>query len=361
MNKNNKGISTGAVIVIIIVVIGIAGAGYYLNMESSPTENQENQDKIGLITATGGLGDRSFNDISYWGAEEAAEDFDLKLDYVEPEAVAEYEGYQTDFAAADEYELILNIGFDQVDALETVAPNYPDQKFVVVDGIVTENNVASLVFNDHESAFLCGVVAGKMTETDKVGFLGGMDIPLIQKFEYGFRQGVLWANENMTENDVLVKYVGDWADIETGRSLSETMYEQGADIIYGAAGRSHLGAFRAAEEDNNKWAIGTDVDQAWSAPEHSDVIIASGLKRIDRAVYDQVERVVNDEFESGIFSYGMAENAVGFGTGIAIGDENINEHIRSSHSDVDVPNSVIQSLKTAVEDIQDGTIQIDTP
>ncbi len=361
MNKKIKGISSGAAIGIIVILIVIAGAGAYLSMSGDLGTGSE-KEKIGLVLATGGLGDRSFNDQSYWGAEQAVEDFDVKLDHVEPKSVSEYEGYQTDFAETGEYELIACIGFDQASTLENSAQDYPNQDFAIVDAVATgENNVASLIFNDWEESFLCGVVAGKMTETNKVGIVGGMDIPLINRFVAGYRQGVLWANENMENEDVLVRYVGAWNDPAAGKSLAETVYNQEADIIYGAAGKSHLGVFQAAEEAENRWAIGTDVDQAWSVPKHADVILASGLKRTDLAVYDQIQRAINDNFKSGIIQYGMGPNAVGVGTGIAVGDENINEYIRASHSEVEIPDHVIQSVKDAVEGIRNGTIEIEHP
>lgn len=361
MNKKIKGISSGAAIGIIVILIVIAGAGAYLSMSGGTGPSEENE-KIGLVLATGGLGDRSFNDQSYWGAQRAVEDFGVKLDYVEPKSVSEYEGYQTSFAETGEYGLIACIGFDQASTLENVAKDYPNQDFAIVDAVATgENNVASLIFNDWEESFLCGVVAGKMTDTNKVGIVGGMDIPLINRFVAGYRQGVLWANEDMDNEDVLVRYVGAWNDPAAGKSLAETMYNQGADIIYGAAGKSHLGVFQAAEEADNRWAIGTDVDQAWSVPKHADVILASGLKRTDLAVYDQIKRAINDNFKPGIIQYGMGPGAVGVGTGIAVGNENINQYIRASHSEVEIPDHGIQAVKDAVEGIRNGTIVIEHP
>lgn len=360
MGKNSKGISTGAAIGIIVIVAIICAVGAYYATKGPETKGPAEKGKVGLVLATGGLGDRSFNDQSYWGAKKAAKDLNVKLDYVEPREIAEYEGYQRDFAGTGEYDIIVCIGFDQAPILDNVAKDYPSQNFAVVDAVATgANNVASLVFNDWEEAFLCGVVAGKMTETNTVGIEGGMDIPLIHRFVQGFRQGALWANPKMDNEDVLVRYVGAWNDPTTGKSLAKEMYNEGADIIYGAAGKSHLGVFQAAEKSPDRWAIGTDVDQAWSCPEHADVILASGLKRVDLAVYDQIERAVENNFEPGVISYGMTEGAVGFGTGIAVGDENINKYIRASQSEVDIPESVIDAVKDAVEGIKDGTITIE--
>lgn len=323
-------------------------------------------EKIGLILATGGLGDRSFNDQSYWGALRAAKEIaeekgvDAKsiLDYVEPSSVAEYEGFQREFAGTGEYSLIFCIGFDQAPILEEVAPDYPEQKFVVVDAVASVSNVASVLFNDWEEAFLAGVVAGMMSKTGKVGIEGGMDIPLIQRFVQGFTQGIYWANPDMTEKDVIVRYVGTWDNPSLGKELAIQMYTSGVDIIYGAAGKSHLGVFAAAEESEGRWAIGTDVDQAWSLPEHADVIIASALKRVDTAVYTEIQKVLKDMWKSGIINYGI-DTEVGIGTGIAIGEQNINEYIRASKSEVEIPSNVISKLKEAVNGIKEGKIEIE--
>ena len=240
--------------------------------------------KVGLILATGGLGDKSFNDQSFKGASDAAAQIaaqygvtvDDVLDYVEPSDISEYEGYQLQFADSGEYDIIVCIGFDQASALETVAPQYPDQKFVIVDMVVMGDNIASVVTNDWEEAFLVGVAAGYLTKTDIIGFEGGMEIPLIIGFMKGYTQGAEWVNPDV---QVLVRYVGEWANPTLGAELAREMYNAGADYIYGAAGKSHLGVFTAAEENPNWYAFGTDVDQALTAPEHADVIVGSGLKR----------------------------------------------------------------------------------
>lgn len=321
--------------------------------------------KIGLILATGGLGDRSFNDQSYWGALKAAKEIAEKkdvdaesiLDYVEPSSIAEYEGFQRDFAGTGEYSVIFCIGFDQAPILEEVVPDYPDQKFVVVDAVASAPNVASVLFNDWEEAFLVGVVAGMMTKTGKTGIEGGMDIPLIHKFVQGFTQGVLWANPDMTKKDVLVRYVGAWDNPSMGKELAIQMYMSGADIIFGAAGKSHLGVFAAAEEKKGRWAIGADVDQTWSVPEHADVIIASSLKRVDTAVYTEIQKVLENTWKPGIINYGI-DTEIGIGTGIAVGNKDVNDYIRASKSEVEIPSSVISKLVEAVKGIKKGKIVI---
>ncbi len=323
--------------------------------------------KIGLILATGGLGDRSFNDMGYWGAEMAAEEIaeqygvsvDDVLDYVEPREIADYEGYYREFARTGEYDIIVCIGFDHAEPLEFTAPDYPDQKFVIVDDVADADNVASVLFNDQEAAFLCGVVAGMISDTGKAGVLGGMDIPLIRRFVDGFTQGMQWVD---ADAEVMSRFVGAWNDPTLGMELSREMYRAGADIIYGAAGGSHLGTFVAAEDSADRWAIGTDVDQAWSVPEHSDVIIASGLKRVDLAVYEEIMKVIDGTWEPGVIQYGLATETR-TGHGIAFGPWDVSEYIQASYSTASLPNDVVRDvllkLDEAVQGILDGTIEIE--
>jgi len=333
----------------LVAVLGIVGFG-------------AEYPKIGLVLATGGLGDKSFNDQSFAGAAEAAgviaaqygvtvEDV---LDYVEPTDIAEYEGFQLQFADSGEYDIIICIGFDQASALEIVAPQYPDVKFVLVDMVVMGDNVASVVMNDYESAFLVGVAAAMMSETGTIGFEGGMEIDLIIGFMNGYTQGAQWA---VPDTEVLVRYVGDWGNPTLGAELAREMYNAGADIIYGAAGKSHLGVFTAAEEAAGRYAMGTDKDQAATAPEHADVIIGSGLKRVDLAVEQQVKEMIDGTWSGGIFSYGITTD-FGFGTGIAIGDLDVNDYVRSSVSEIAVPAEIILKLVEAANGILDGSIVI---
>ena len=161
----------------------------------------------------------------------------------------------------------------------------------------------------------------------------------------------------MTKKDVLVRYVGAGDNPIFGKELALEMYKI-ADIIYGAAGKEHLGLFAAAEEAKNRWAIGTDVDQAWSMPEHADIIIASGLKRVDLAVKNEIQKALKGTWASGIIQYGM-NTEIGIGTGIAIGNQDVNEYSRASKSKVKIPPEVILKLVEAVNGIKDGTIVIE--
>ena len=260
--------------------------------------------KVGLILATGGLGDKSFNDISHAGVKKAQEVLGIEFDYVETTAIAEYEGYQREFAMSGEYEIIICIGFDQADALTVIAGEYPDQKFAIVDMVVFMPNVASLVFAENEASFLTGVAAGLMTETDKVGFVGGMDIPMIQNFFKGYEAGAKWANPDV---EVLTPvFVGAWADPTKGKELASTLTELGADAIYSAAGKSGLGALEEAHE-HGVYGYGVDACQCYLHPE----ILASMTKRVDVAVYQMIVSALMGTFEGGIYAGGLSNQWVG--------------------------------------------------
>ena len=267
-------------------------------------EELKKPEKVGLVLATGGLGDKSFNDISYAGVKRAEEELGIELDYVEPKAIAEYEGFQRDFAKTDEYVIIICIGFDQAEALDKIAGEYPDQKFALVDMVVVQPNVASLLFKANEGSFLVGVVAGMTTTTGKVGFVGGMDIPLIRDFFVGYEAGAKWANPDVTVLDPV--FVGGWADPTRGKELAIGLAELGGDAVYVAAGKSGLGSLEAVHE---KGIIGFGVDacQCYLYPE----IIASMTKRVDVAVYEMIVAALLGTFEGGIYNNGVKEQWTG--------------------------------------------------
>ena len=296
---NKKGISTTLIVGIVVVVLVVAAIGVYLYTRPPPTP------KIGLVMATGGLGDKSFNDISYAGVQRAEEDLGIEFDYAQPEAIAEYEGYQTDFARSGNYILIVCIGFDQADALNKTAAEYPNQKFAIVDMVVDQPNVASLLFKANEASFLVGVTAGMKTVTGKVGFVGGMDNPLIRDFFEGYEAGAKWANTSVTV--VSPVFVEAWDNPATGRELAQALAEAGVDTIYAAAGRSGLGALEVVHV-RGLIGLGVDACQCYLYP---DQMIASMTKRVDNAVYEMIEAALNNEFESGIKNGGLKEGWVG--------------------------------------------------
>jgi len=297
---SKKAISTAIVAIIIIAIVIVAAfTVYFATMPPA-----EAAPKVGLIIATGGLGDKSFNDISYAGVLRAKEELGIEFDYVEPAAIAEYEGFQREFAMSGEYEIIICVGFDQEPYLAIVAAEYPEQKFALIDMSLDLPNVASLLFSANEGSFLIGAAAGMMTTTGEVGFVGGMDIPLIRDFWLGYEAGAKWANPDVTVVDPV--FVGAWDDPTKGKELALGLIDIGVDAIFVAAGKSGLGSLEACHE-REVAGYGVDACQCYLYPE----ITVSMTKRVDVAVFDTIKSAIEGTFEAGIHTGGLAGPWVG--------------------------------------------------
>ena len=339
-----RAVSTTIVAVIIIVILIVAVFAVYLaTRPAAPAEK-----KVGLILATGGLGDKSFNDISYAGVVRARDELGINFSYVEPKAIAEYEGFQRDFAKTGEYAIIVCIGFDQADALYKVASEYPNQKFALVDMSVNNTNVASLLFKANEASFLVGVVAGMKTVTGKVGFVGGMDIPLIRDFFVGYEAGVEWANPTATIVDPV--FVGGWADPTKGKELALGLTDAGVDAIYVAAGKSGLGALEAAHE-TGVTGLGVDACQCYLYPE----IVASATKRVDVAVFEMIKAALDGTFEGGVHSGGLKEKWVGC---CRLPDEEAFWEAKFSFTHPTLSTTIIDKVSEANDKIVSGEIVV---
>ena len=298
---------------------------------------------VGMVYATGGLGDKSFNDMAQRGAQQAKEEYDITFDESEPDGASEFKRAQRDFAESGDYDLISCIGFAQTDALAENAPAYPEQNFMLVDSEVKEDNVANYVFKEEEGSFLVGQIAGLLTtqsleagagatnpDETTVGFVGGLEVPLIKKFQAGFEAGVAHANEDV---NVVTSYVGSFNDTAGGKETALSMYQdESADIVYHAAGATGVGVFQAAQEQG-RFAIGVDADQSKSEPDFADVILASMVKRVDTAVFTAIENVVNDEFSGGdTVTLGLEQEGVRAAYGAELGSA-IPEDVKSAVSD----------------------------
>jgi basic membrane protein A len=324
--KQKGSVSTSLITIAVIALLIGAAVGYFIapkgvSQADYTTLQQQVVDlqaqvttltspkKIGLILATGGLGDKSFNDISHAGVQRAKDELGIVFDKVEPIAISEYEGYQRDFASSGEYELIICVGFDQADALTIIAEEYPNQQFAIVDMVVDKPNVASLLFKANEGSFLVGAIAAAVTsQGGTVGFVGGMDIPMIRDFFEGYEAGVLWVSDNLELNVTIQTpvFVGSWGDPTKGKEMALSLVELGAEVIFVAAGGSGLGALEACNE-TGIWGIGVDASQGYLYPE----IIASMTKRVDVAVYTMIVDALLGTFEGGVINGGLAEKWVG--------------------------------------------------
>jgi basic membrane protein A len=319
--------------------------------ESGPAAN------IGMVYALGGLGDGSFNDQAQTGAQQAEEELGISFNDFQPSQSSEFETFQRRAATSTDpnYDLVCCIGFAQQSTLQDTAPQFTDQDFMIVDAVVDQPNVDSYVFAEEEGSYLVGQLAGLMTsrsfsagagstqsDSTNVGFVGGAEVPIIEKFEAGYTAGVKAANADV---DVITNYVGGFNDPAGGREAALSMYNSGADVIYHASGNTGTGVFQAAQ-DQGRYAIGVDADQSVTKSGFADVILASMVKRVDTAVFNSIESVVNGNFSSGVTALGLADDGVGIVYGQQLGDS--------------IPSEVRSEIDTARQSIIDGDIDVPT-
>src|ERR1700686_4107814 len=295
-----------------------------------PSYGADDKSKIhvGIVFDIGGKDDRSFN-AAAWAGVKCAETgtlpdgktrcgkppLDMVLGDVEPGNPAWIDPAMRALAERG-YDLIIGVGFAQAPIMELVAKDYPNIHFAIIDGVSELPNVASLVFKEHEGSYLVGVLAAKTTKTNTLGFVGGMDIPLIHRFEKGYEEGAKSVNPNI---QVVQNYVGvtdsAWNNPGKGKELSLAQIGKGADVIFTAAGNSGLGAFDAVEQYGKvngratPFVIGVDSNQNMVKP---GFVLTSMVKRVDNAVYDIVKDVVERKFQAGFHVFGLESEGVGY-------------------------------------------------
>lgn len=275
---------------------------------SPEEEKQEKDDKItvAMITDVAGVNDQSFNQSAWEGLKKAEKDLGVKVKYLESKQDSDYAA-NIETLSDEGVDLILGVGMKLAPAIEEGAKMYPNQKFALVDETYKDipKNVETIQFNAEQSAYLTGIIAGKMTKTNNVGFIGGMQLPVIESFQYGYMAGVKNTNP---KSEIQVQYANSFTDQAKGKAIANQMYSKGADIIFTAGGDVGTGAIESAKE-NNKYAIGVDRDQSSLAPEN---VLTSAIKRVDVGVYDIVKNLTEGKFNGGKNSvYGLEEGAVG--------------------------------------------------
>jgi basic membrane protein A len=296
----------GLLVVNAALLVGGAGLG------DDGAELRDDRLRIGLVFDIGGLGDRSFNDSANRGLQRASAELDVETHAVEPGDGSDRESHLREFASQG-YDLVIGVGFIFSEDIRKLAADFPEVAFACVDYAPPESplesppNLAGLRFREHEGSFLVGAIAGLSSRTKRVGFIGGMKIPLIRKFEAGYIAGVRHV---CPECKVSSAYAGNtpaaFADSTKGKELALAQYKAGADIIYHAAGKTGMGVFGAARETGQR-AIGVDSDQFEAAP---CCVMTSMVKNVDVAVFDVIRDVVNGEFRGGMRELGLAENGV---------------------------------------------------
>lgn len=279
----------------------------------SGSGRQDDAFRVGLVFDIGGLGDKSFNDAAHRGVLRARDELGVQFEYYEPAEGSEREAALRIFAAGDA-DLIIGVGFLFSDDIRKVAEEFPEKEFACIDmtwqeGDVLPPNLLGIKFREEQGSYLVGAIAGLVSESGTVGFVGGMDIPLIHKFEAGYRAGVEAVRP---DGRVLVRYAGVTGDAfqnpTKGKELALAQIDQGADVIFHASGSTGLGVFEAVR-DRGKLAIGVDSDQQAEAPEH---ILTSMTKEVDVAVFETAEAARKGEFQGGVRVFGLAEGGVDY-------------------------------------------------
>ena len=273
---------------------------------------------VGVVFDMGGRGDKSFNDGAYIGAERAVKELGARVRFIEPGEGSDREAGLR-LLAAEGMDLVIGVGFIFTDDLTQLAREYPNTRFAGVDySVATDKdgkiippppNLAALKFREEEGSFLVGALAGLVGKSKKVGFVGGMNFPLIHKFEMGYKAGVKAV---CPDCEVIAQYAGvtpeAFRNPGKGKELALSQYQQGVNVIFHASGSTGLGVFEAARQ-TGKLAIGVDADQYNEAPGY---VLTSMVKGVDNATFDVIKRVKEGRFKGGIYQYGLAQNGVGY-------------------------------------------------
>lgn len=261
--------------------------------------------RVGLVTDNGGRGDQSFNVSAIAGLERAAGDLGIEQKVLESRSEDDYAAHLNSFAGGG-FDLIVAVGYALTDAVRDAAARYPKVKFVIVDGHVQAPNVQCLLFREEEGAFLAGALAAQMTKRGRIGFVGGKKIPLIEKFEAGYRAGARTVNPRVK---VFVFHTGAWDDPAAGNAAALVAFDLGADVIFHAAGACGIGVIEAAKQKGEGfWAIGCDTDQDGLA---QGVVLTSMVKHVDNALYASIKDLQAGRFDAGASWHSLKDDGVG--------------------------------------------------
>jgi basic membrane protein A and related proteins len=299
-------------------------------------------------------GDKSFFDSAVRGVSKAQGEFNLEVKTIEAGIdPAKWQPALEDAAANEDYDIMILGTFQMSEFLQIVAPKYPDKKFIIYDVSVDYtacdcSNVYSVTYKQNEGSYMAGVYAGLMSKTGSIGAIGGQDIPVINDFIVGYKQGA--ASVGIDPAKVIVQYAGGWNDPVKGKEIALAMYQQGADIVFQIAGGTGVGVFQAAEETGN-FAIGVDSDQATiikdTDPEQANFILTSMLKNVDNSLYRALKMYVE-----GTLPFGTAESL-----GVAEGGVGIAKNDIYNEA---TPDEVKAKVEAAEKELLDGNVTVDT-
>lgn len=325
-----------------VALLLAAGVAFVLITKGDKDKQQAGVAEPAVVYDAGGKFDKSFNEAAFNGMEKyKAETGDAYLEFeVQTDAQREQAFRRMAEKGADP---IIGIGFSQADALTKVAKEFPDKHFAIIDMVVDLPNVQSIVFNEHEGSFLVGILAAMASKSAKVGFIGGMDIPLIRRFACGYEQGAKFANKDVS---VTANMTGTtpaaWNDPTKGTELAKGQFDQGVDVIFAAAGGTGTGVYQAAK-DAGKFAIGVDSNQNHL---HPGTMLTSMMKRVDVAVYNSAKAAKDGSWKAGVTVMGLAQDGVGW----ALDDNNKSLITADMMAKVDAAKADIIAGKIAVHD-----------
>ena len=260
---------------------------------------------VGLIFGSAGLGDKSFNDSAYAGLQEAQKQFNIRFQTVNFGSAASNLDALRLFARSD-YDLVIGVAFENLATIQSVAQEFPQTHFALIDAELQAPNVASVVYREQEGDFLMGVLAAMVSRTKYVGVIGGTDIPAIQRILSGFKQGVAYQDGSVR---CFADFAGTFSDPSVGLTLALARYQEGADLIHNAASKTGLGIIQAAQQ-MNKWTTGTSGDQRYLAPGN---VLGNRPKRVDTAVQMLIRESSQGKFQAGVRSLGLKEEGLSLG------------------------------------------------
>ena len=291
-----------------VISIGVAGCS------STNTNKVEDKTKVALVLSTGGVNDQSFNQ-SAWeqGALKAEEEYGVEVSYLESNSDKDY--MQNIETAVEDNDLIVGVGFQLGDAIKEAAKAYPDKQFITIDSENSNlDNVRAITFDEEEAGYLTGLIAGKTTNTNVIGWIGGMDIPSCSNFYVGYEKGAKEVNPNIK---VLKQFTNSFSDAAKGKVVAQQMINENADIIFTASGGGNVGSLEAIKE-NNIYAINVDMPGNYLAPQH---VLTSALKNVGEGLRMTIEDYVNGDWTGGEVRYNYSNNGVGFEKTDLLSDE----------------------------------------
>ncbi|WP_027408965.1 BMP family protein [Anoxybacteroides tepidamans] len=287
-----------------LIIAMIMIVGLFAGCSTKEAVNSKKRIRVGIMLSDVGLGDQSFSDSAFRGLMQARDELGIIFDYRELQDTKTYEQGLKELVEEGN-DVVIGLGFMVQQDLEKVAKQYPKQQFILIDAVSNLKNVTSITFKEDEGSFLAGLVAALTTKTNKVGFIGGADVPLIRKFAVGFEKGVHAIKPSAS---VDIVYAGDFGNDKLGAKIARGMFQKGSDVVYTAAGFTGVGALREAET-HGVYAIGVDSDQYFYAEK---AVVTSMVKNVDVALLTVLkEYVKKGEIPTGTVELGLKENGVG--------------------------------------------------